>query len=518
MDTKTKRELIRKRKERLQGSGKPGGCETCLLGHEALPGFECCWLLGKDASDIIFRFNVMEGRFEYISPSATTITGYTPEEFYADPQLALRPSDPHEMQKLVALLAGESVPNEPLLVRWRRKDGTELWSETVITPVRDESGACTALVGIVRDITERKRVEEKLERTRDEFRTIADLSGDIIVRADVQGCWTYLNDGACEFWGASREDLLGRPFWPAVYAEDRAHTEIAIGQMRQQGFLRGFVNRQLTPRGPRTVEWHAAPLYDEQGTYIGLQATGRDVTEQTLADEELHRLNSELEGYAQTVSHDLRTPLANILLAADAVEQIIEQCDPPVDAPVDRMLATIRGNVEKATSLIADLLALGEAGRPPEVPIDVDVTQVVESILEEHAPDIREAGMQVRLQRPLGHLMSNSTQIYLLFHNLITNAIKYAARGDAPFLEISCENCNCSGLHAYRVRDNGPGIPEELLGKLFEPFAKGEQSGTGIGLAIVAKVVKLHGGEIHASNLDGAVFEFRLRDLPNPGG
>ncbi len=131
-------------------------------------------LLAENARDLIYRYRLgPEPRFEYVSPSATAITGYTPEEHYADPELELKLVHPEDRPLLQKVLRGEINPDAPLVLRWTRKDGTIIWTEQVNTPIFDASDNLVAIEGIARDITERRRAEEELAQANERLRSRA---------------------------------------------------------------------------------------------------------------------------------------------------------------------------------------------------------------------------------------------------------------------------------------------------------------------------------------------------------
>lgn len=361
--------------------------------------------------------------------------------------------------------------------------------------------------------TERKKAERALEESREEYKSIANLSGDIILKADALGRITFLNDGACEFYGRSREELLGSDFRVLRHPEDHARTDAMLESQRSTGKgVHGYINRHLSSQGWKTVQWNTAPLYDADGVYDGFQAGGRDITDQIKTQEALRNLNAELEGFAHTVSHDLRGPLAAILLASEAFTDFAASPgELGAQEQMLRMAEVIRRNVDRSKALIADLVTLARADRFNEQTELIDIDRVLGSILEERAAEITEKGVDVDVDADMGQLMANSTHIYQLFGNLIGNALKYCNGGEGPRIRLTHTGPDDGGHH-YVLRDNGPGIPDEMLGKVFEPFVKGDEGGTGIGLAIVAKIVKSYGGSISASNDGGAIFSFNLRD------
>lgn len=134
------------------------------------------------------------------------------------------------------------------------------------------------------------RAHMQAKQAVDLHRSIVSLSGEIVVRHGADGSWDFVNRRACEFWGRSEEDLLAQRYLSFVHPEDLEETRRAEALMtRSRQPIWGFVNRQRTPRGWRVVEWNSAPILDAQGTFIGHQAVGRDVTDRIQAQEALRR-------------------------------------------------------------------------------------------------------------------------------------------------------------------------------------------------------------------------------------
>ncbi len=395
----------------------------------------------------------------------------------------------------------------------KRKDGSEFPVERLRRLI--EYDGHPAILTVIRDITARKKAEEELAQSREEYRSIANLSGDIILKTDAAGRITFINDGACEFYGQPEPELLGTAFRVLRHPEDDERTEEVIeGFRRGNCGVKGYTNRHMSSQGWRTVQWNAVPLFDEHGEYEGFQATGRDITDQMEIEEELRVLNAELEGFAHTVSHDLRGPLAAILLASEAFKDFaLSPQESGAQEQMLKMADVIRRNVDRSKSLIADLITLARADRFNEETELMDIGQVVKSVLEERASEIADRGIQVDVDVDLGRVVASSTHMYQLFSNLIGNALKYSNGVQGPRIQLTHTGPDEAGHH-YVLRDNGPGIPDEVQSRIFEPFVKGDEGGTGIGLAIVAKIVNAYGGTIRVSNDSGAVFTFNLCDAP----
>ncbi len=452
----------------------------------------------------------LDGRILDANAAAMERYGYSREEL-----LTMRRGDFRAIS--YPLLEPEDVQDvvgnwqEPVQTVHRRKDGREFPVERLRRLIQYEGKP--AVLAVIRDITERKKAEEALAESREEYKSIANLSGDIILKADAAGRVTFVNDGACEFYGKARDELLGIGIRGLRHPDDHTGTDAIIAGFKSgdEGVY-GFTNRHRSAQGWKTVQWNAIPLF-EGGEYLGFQATGRDIADQMRAEEELRLLNAELEGFAHTVSHDLRGPLAAILLASEAFTDFADA--PAEEGAHDQMLRmadVIRRNVDRARALIVDLITLARADKFNEETELIDISRMVDSILEERAGEIAERGVRIEVGDDLGQTIASSTHIYQLFSNLIGNALKYCCTSAGePEISLRRTRMDAEGHH-YILRDNGPGMPEEVLEHAFEPFVKGDEGGTGIGLAIVAKIVGAYGGSISVANEDGAVFRFNLHD------
>lgn len=183
--------------------------------------------------------------------------------------------------------------------------------------------------------------------------------------------------------------------------------------------------------------------------------------------------NTQLESFAHTVSHDIRSPLANIGLASGILNELVGgPLDESVRPELKEMVKIVASSFEGASLLVDNILLLAEAGnRPIDVTV-VDVSEVARSILEEGSALIEQKGIKVVIDEDLGFLTANRTQVYQVFSNLISNAIRHNGSKqpvvEARFLCRTAEDGN-----RYLVRDNGSGIPQDRLEQVFLPFFKG---------------------------------------------
>lgn len=320
---------------------------------------------------------------------------------------------------------------------------------------------------------------------------------DSVFITDLEGSVTFVNTAAAEIYGYSNSEILGKDI-------------SFIGEIGPDG---EYAHRR-SDGSEFPVLLSRSTVTDGKGNDIAVVIIVRDITEQKLAEEELKRINKELDGFAHTVSHDLKGPLSSTVLAASTVEKIMCADGLLEDKPqIADLLGVIDRNVWKSASLIDDLLSLAEAGQVPKNVERVDITDVVSRIIEENALMIEEKSVEVVVDDDMGSMLGSPTHLYQLFANLFTNCLKHC---DSAKPTVRIKALGSNGTHSFLVRDNGSGIPEKDLENIFAPFFKGSAGGTGIGLATVDKIVKLYGGNIRAYNDGGACFEFELGDWVGP--
>ena len=226
-----------------------------------------------------------------------------------------------------------------------------------------------------------------------------------------------------------------------------------------------------------------------------------------LRERELEAANQELESFAYSVSHDLRSPLR----AIDGFSAILQDsCADRLDDEGRRLLAKIRDNANRMRQLIEDLLRLSQVGRAPLAAQEIDMAALARGALNELQP-----GPTARcVIEPLPAAWGDASLIRQVWVNLLSNALKYSRGRDKPIVEVSGHAE--SGANVYRVKDNGAGFDMKHYDKLFGIFQRlhsaDEFPGTGIGLSIVQRVIARHGGRVWAQGeVDGgATFFFSL--------
>jgi signal transduction histidine kinase len=224
---------------------------------------------------------------------------------------------------------------------------------------------------------------------------------------------------------------------------------------------------------------------------------------------QLEAANKELEAFAYSVSHDLRAPLR----AVDGFSKfVLEDYENKLDSEGKRLLNLIRSNIQKMDQLITDLLALSRVARCELNFSGIDMTQMAISMFKEIAPDVPDKINLTVDQLPEAY--ADPTYMRQVWANLIANAIKFSSKEKKPLIKI----CGYTedGSNVYYVKDNGVGFNPEYAHKLFGVFQRLHKSddfeGTGVGLAIIQRIIRRHGGKVWAEGKEGkgATFWFSL--------
>jgi len=388
----------------------------------------------------------------------------------------------------------------------------------VIGRAEREGGKTVKVHGTFQDITNRKQAEEALRQTSDYLESLLGYANAPIIVWDSESKIQRFNNAFERLSGYAADEVIDRELGILFPEETRKESLGNIERTLSGEFWESVEIPVLRKDGStRVALWNSANIYDEDGeTVVATIAQGQDITERKQAEEALQHMNLELEGYAHTVSHDLRGPVSATSMALDMLLSDLEEVEMPVEKAeqLREMIEAGRRSMSNANNIIESLLAVAEAGEPQDV-FTVSIEDAVDRVLEENAETIKEKGITVEIASPLGQVLASPTQIYQLFSNLIRNSIKHN-RAESPLIEISSLGVDGTA-HTFLVRDNGQGIPDEILDDVFTPFVKAQSIDSGIGLSIVEKIVRAYGGEIRAYNDNGACFEFTLLDWGEVG-
>lgn len=424
-----------------------------------------------------------------------------------------------------------------------RKDGSRVFIETNTVRLQDRSGHTTGYVSANRDISERKQIEKALQSAHEELeqkveeRTAALSQANALLQALMDNIpdHIYFKDTQSRFIRNSRsqatllglhdpEETVGKTdfdFFPHAAKSFAEEQEL----MRSGTPLVDFEEWVVWPDGREMwVSTTKMPLRNSEGQTIGIFGISRDITERKRNEQAIRRLNAdlekqaeqlqaaikELEAFSYSVSHDLRAPLR----AIDGYTRIlVEDYETLLDDEGKRVCSVISREARRMGQLIDDLLSFSRLGRKEIYVSRIDMQALANSVFDELAKEEN----RERIDFVLGSLPAvrgDSSLIRQVWVNLLSNALKFTSNKERAVIEVGSQQSKDETI--YYVRDNGAGFDMEYSNKLFGVFqrlhSESEFGGTGVGLAIVQRIIRRHGGHVWAEGEveKGATLYFAL--------
>lgn len=405
--------------------------------------------------------------------------------------------------------------------------------DTTWANIRLSDGRC---IGIGQDISDRKRVEAELKQLNEtleaqvaqrtaELETFFDALPDqiFVIERDNMRC-AFVNQSIADFFGFdSRQQIQGKTIFECYSQElaERFYEENL--QVFTSGKTIHYQEKFVVSDGTVYFDTFKIPLRNLQGEVYALIGTARDITElvetkQALSKrtDQLEAVNQELESFCYSVSHDLRAPLRHISGFVNALKQRLESTAAVNDPKIVHYMEVIEESSQKMSLLIDGLLALSRVSRTELVQIPIDLTRLVQTAIKltksRTAGDLSQTPDSIEFAvGDLPTVTGDPTLLQQVFSNLISNAVKFSRGGTPATIVIDCLPDG-----TIFVKDNGVGFPMEYVDRLFGAFVRlhsqREFEGTGIGLAIVQRIIRRHGGTIWATSLpsQGATFYFKL--------
>ena len=450
--------------------------------------------------------------------------GYSPGEVLGKNVSMLIPPERRGDEDLIIKKVAMGEYIEQHITERLRKDGSIVQVSLNVAPLRDPDGNIIGGSGIARNITEQRNAEIKIRQSEKIYKTIAsNIPGAIILLLDSECRYQFIEGDLLENLGYRKEDLLGQRAETVLTAEKYA--EVKSYNDRVFSGETFSVERRLKGRDTLT---RYVPLKDENGVAYSALILLIDITELKKAQndiaelnvnlenkvvertEQLALVNKELEAFTYSVSHDLRAPLRIIDGFADIL--LSDHAD-KLDEEGKRTLGIITGNARKMGQLIDDLLNLSHLGRQEVVTSRVDMNRLVKLAIDEQLLLHTGRAPQI-IADPLLPASCDHNLMLQVWINFISNALKYSGKGEHPVIHIS--SCRNENSVVYSVRDNGVGFDMKYADKLFGVFQRlhkaTEFEGTGVGLALVQRIIIKHGGRVWAESEKGkgAVFHFSL--------
>ncbi len=482
--------------------------------------------------------NVQEGivvvdaetrRHVLLNPAFCRMLGYTEAELMALSPPDLHPPETHSRLEAVFRNMARGIHGLVRDLPTRRKDGSVFYASVSTTAFAFDGRPCFS--GVFRDVTEIRQAREALagsEASLRDAQRIAHIGNWELDLASNKLHWSEETFRIFEIdpqgFGATYDAFLA-----LIHPADRDRVDAAWRQSVEQRDLNAYdiTHRLLFPDGRvKHVREHIETHYAEGDVPLYAVGTVQDVTEQVLAEEEIRllnetlerrvaertedlaRANRELESFSYSVSHDLRAPLR----AINGFSRILQDAEEfALSAESRDLLGRIVRNTNRMGELIDDILDYSRASQAALERKEVDLDECARAAWDAHAPAYPAATL--RLGR-LGSAWGDPATLRQVFDNLVANALKYSGKRDTPEIEIGAREA--AGCKEFFVRDNGAGFDMQYAGKLFGMFQRMHTDrdfpGTGVGLAIVKRIVERHGGGIRAEAAPeaGATFYFTL--------
>jgi PAS domain S-box-containing protein len=408
-----------------------------------------------------------------------------------------------------------------------REGRPRVFENAIVGEVQD--GFLVRAWGTQRDVTERVWAEEARRESEARFRAVFENATVGLVLVSDEGYYLDANPAFCTLVGRPREAVVGQPSSSFIPPEMIAARDHIREELAQAGRWQGEFPL-VRPDGVTVhAEWSVA-TYPMAGVRLAaaMDVTARRTAEAALREfnatlearvqartAELERSNRDLQSFAQVASHDLQEPLRKIQSFADLLQQ---DHAPALDEDGQRYVARIRDAAARMNHLMHALLGYARVATKARPFEPVDLGQTLATVHEDVEVRLRETGGRVEVSGPLPTVEGDPVQMHQLLLNLIGNALKFHREGVPPVVRVQAVQTR---RHVQLVvEDNGIGFDARFADRIFEPFhrlqGRGQYEGSGMGLAIVRRIVERHGGTITAESTPGEGSRFTLV-LPTTG-
>ncbi|MGC2425297.1 MAG: PAS domain S-box protein [Nitrospirota bacterium] len=464
-----------------------------------------------------------EGKVADVNEATVKVTGVPRDELIGTDFSGYFTEPDKAMEGYLQVFRAGSVTDYPLTIR--HKDGRltdVLYNASVY---RDKGGKVAGIFAAARDITERKRAEEALRDAGTYNRSLLEASLDPLVTIGPDGKITDVNRATELVTGYTRQEIVGTDF--SGYFTEPEMANAGYQKVFKDGFVQDYPLEVMCRDGRCTPVLYNASLYwNERGEVAGIFAAARDITERKRAEEEVIKLNleleqrvrdrtaqlesanSELESFSYSVSHDLRAPLRSL----DGFSQaILEEYSDRLDEKGKDYLGRIRLASQRMGQLIDDMLKLSRVTRTEMRFENVDLTGIAGEIEDELRRG--EPGRKVEFIIEEGvTAWGDLPLLRTVMQNLLSNSWKFTSGHDKAVIQFGVSEDG--GRKIFFVKDDGAGFDMTYADKLFTPFQRLHSTvdfpGTGIGLVIAKRILRRHGGDIWAKSEPekGAAFYF----------
>ncbi|WP_017314586.1 PAS domain S-box protein [Mastigocladopsis repens] len=478
----------------------------------------------------IFRTD-LSGNYHYVNKRWCEIAGLSVEDALGKGWR--RAVHPEDLERIDTQVKPEEYLPLEYEFRFVHPNGRINWVFSQAVPETEDDGKVIGYVGTVTNITQHKQAEQALRESEERFHAMAENAPVMIWVSGVDQLRTYFNSGWLEFTGRTMEQELGNSWTQGVHPEDIKHCleTQSIGFDAREPFMMEYRLRRFDGEY-RWILDKGTPRWNPDGSFAGYIGSCIDISDRKEAEialqqraEELTRTNiilaqtttllkkrnDELDQFAYVASHDLKAPLRAIASLSEWMEEDLADILPEENQHQMRLL---RGRVRRMESLINGLLEYSRVGRTQTPSVMVNVTALLREVIDLLDPP---QTFTIEVEPGMPIFEAKRVPLQQVFSNLIGNAIKHHSRPDG-YVKVSVKDQG--HYYEFAVCDDGPGIAPEYHNKIFNIFqtleARDQKESTGVGLAIVKKIIETEAGTMTMKSQVGVGSTFSFTWLKQP--
>ena len=465
--------------------------------------------------DVITEID-LNGIFTYISPRVYDMFGYLPEEVIGDKFFSYIHPDDMDLifQTFQRVIEGDETVSIEYRIRHKKGHYVHVLAKGSLVKINNES----KIIGVLRDITEYKEAEQKLNKSEENYRLLFNQSPDFIYVTDVDGKILDVNQSLLDRMGLIKGGYRGLNSLDFFAGDNYEELTQTVNLIRQGKKVKGMEFKAKTPQGEiYEYEINSVPLIEE-GKVKKVLNIAHDITDRKKVERELIEINQLKTELLERTSHELKTPLISIKGFTDL---LLDLHIDKFDREVLSILGEIKHGTDRLETIINKLLesSILESGKFQFKPSTEDLSFLIRFCIKNLRGLAQTRNHFIKLDIPDKMILNfEKERIYEVITHLIINAIKYTP----PYGEIKIQTEKVEDYVIVSVQDNGIGLSEDEQKKLFKQFGKIERygqgwdigtEGTGMGLYTSKKLIEFHGGEIWVESEGrnkGAKFCFSL--------
>jgi PAS domain S-box-containing protein len=505
----------------------------------------------SEVTDYVVISMDRSGRILDWNKGAERIKGYKPEEIIGKNFRLFYTKEDKEKNLPELLLKAAVEKGSVSHGGWRiKKGGGRYWGSVAITALHNERGEIFGFSKVTKDLTEKKIAEDKLANYADELlfsndelkkseerfhKMVAEVKDYAIILLDKSGIIQNWNAGAEFIKGYTAAEAVGKSF-EMFYPQEDQKNRLPNKLLEEAARVGRVANEGWRVRKDGTKFWGSVvitALHDSNKAIIGFSKVTRDLTERKKAEDQskedavelerknraLERVNAEISSFAYVASHDLKEPLRKIQTFASRIPETMNKPE-----GVMELLGKISVTAARMQKLMEDLLTYSQLSANNGHFQKVDLNIVMDAVLRDLELSIGDKNAQLKIDR-LPTINGIAFQLEQLFLNLLSNALKFSKIDEPPVIIITSSELqgreiplglsnDTKKYYKITVKDNGIGFPEEHSQKIFEVFQKVHHkrafAGSGVGLAVVKRIMENHGGLIMAEGKPDAGATFSM--------